>query len=92
MAGGLGFELARRKAEDAADAEETQVGYKEKLDSMQSRQLTTRILTVVGGALVVTGGALLVIDLTSRKGEERPLRTAAFCLPGACSVAIGGAL
>ena len=93
LAGGLGFEVARRKAEDAGEAEETQVGYKEKLDSMQSRQLTARVLTAVGGALVLTGGALLVIDLTSRKSkDEKPLQASALCLPGGCAVSVGGAL
>lgn len=93
LGGGLGFELARRKAEDAAEADDTQVGYKEKLDSMQSRQLTARVLAGIGGALVVTGGTLLVIDLTSRSSRrEQALRASALCLPGGCSLSLGGSL
>ncbi len=93
LLGGLGFELARRKAEDAARGDDTQVGYKAKLDSMKDRQLTARVLTAVGGALVVTGGALLVIDLTSRSRQrERALQAAGICLPEGCSLTVGGAL
>jgi hypothetical protein len=93
LAGGLGFELARRKAEEAAENEDTQVGYQEKLESMQNRQLTARVLTVVGGALALTGGTLLVLDLTSRSSRrEQALRAAAVCLPGGCSLAVGGTL
>jgi tetratricopeptide (TPR) repeat protein len=91
LAGGLGFELARRKAEDDAESDATQIGRKDKLDLMQSRQLTARVLTAVGGALVVTGGALLVIDLTSRPKTNEPTRRAsALCLPDGCFVSFAG--
>jgi tetratricopeptide (TPR) repeat protein len=95
LAGGLGFELARRKAEDDAKTDDTQVGYKEKLDSMESRQMTARVLSAIGGALVLTGGTLLVIDLTSRprgkdNGNEPKGQVGAWCLPGSCAVSYGG--
>jgi tetratricopeptide (TPR) repeat protein len=86
--GGAGaFELARRSAEKDAEDDHTQVGYKENYDRMTSRQTTSRVLAAVGGALVVTGGVLLVLDLTSRpaKKDER----ASFgvgCLPGGCAI------
>jgi tetratricopeptide (TPR) repeat protein len=90
--GGAGvFELARRSAEDDAENDRTQVGYKESYDRMTSRQTTSRVLAAVGGALVVTGGVLLVLDLTSRpaKNEQR----ASFgvgCLPGSCAASAWG--
>ena len=87
----MGFELARRSAEDAAKKDDTQVGYKEKLDREQSRQTTARVLAAVGGALVVTGGVLLVIDLTShRAANAQHARLGVACLPGACGLDVRG--
>lgn len=63
LGGALVFELLRRSSESDAEAEDTQIGYKEKLDEMESRQTTARILAGVGGALVIAGGVLLVLDL-----------------------------
>ena len=65
LGGALVFELLRRSSESDAETEDTQIGYKEKLDEMESRQTTARILAGVGGALVITGGVLLVLDLGS---------------------------
>lgn len=91
LGGSLGFELARRSAEKDAEQDNTQVGYKEKLDSERTRQTTARVLAAVGGALVVTGGTLLVIQLTSRDAStERSARVGMGCLPGACSVDLRG--
>jgi tetratricopeptide (TPR) repeat protein len=89
LGGALGFELARRSAEKAAKNDSTQVGYKNKLDREQSRQTTSRVLAAVGGALVVTGGTLLVIDLTSRSRHTEKAAQLGFgfmCLPGACAL------
>ena len=91
LGGSLGFELARRSAEKDAEKDATQIGYKEKFDREKSRQTTARVLAAVGGALVVTGGTLLVIRLTSRdeSGESAP-RVGFGCLPGACAVDLKG--
>jgi tetratricopeptide (TPR) repeat protein len=64
LAGALGFELARRSAEDSAKQDSTQIGYHDKLDKMEQHQTTARILAIAGGALVLTGGTLLLLDLT----------------------------
>lgn len=87
----LGFELARRSAEDAAREEPTQVGFKEKLDTEQSRQTTARVLLGVGGALAVTGGVLLILDLSARgrPSAEQP-RVGGLCLPGGCAFDVRG--
>jgi hypothetical protein len=91
LGGSLGFELARRSAEKDAQADDTQIGYKEKLDKEQSRQTTARVLAVVGGALVVTGGTLLVIQLTSSHGKRESSASLGWaCLPGACAVDLKG--
>jgi hypothetical protein len=90
--GGAGaFELARRSAEDDAESDRTQVGYKEHYDRMTSRQTTARVLGAVGGALVITGGVLLVLDLTARRAPSS--QQASFsvdCLPGSCGVRAWG--
>lgn len=84
LGGSLGFELARRSSEKKAEDATTQIAYKQQLDHEQNRQTTARVLAVVGGALVVTGGTLLVIDLTSR--GDHPEARAQAQLGGACSL------
>jgi hypothetical protein len=71
LGGSLVAELSRRSAESDAKKEPTQIGYQTKLDSMQKRQTTARILAGVGGALVVVGGTLLVLDLGSAHGTQK---------------------
>jgi tetratricopeptide (TPR) repeat protein len=91
LGGSLGFELARRSAENDAKNDTTQVGYQEKLDREQSRQTTARVLAAVGGALAITGGALLIVDLSSH--SEKPAehaRLGVACLPGSCAFDLRG--
>jgi tetratricopeptide (TPR) repeat protein len=91
LGGSLGFELARRSAEKDAQKDDTQLGYKEKRDREQSRQTAARVLAAVGGALVVTGGTLLVIQLSSRHpSAETSARVGMACLPGGCSMDVQG--
>jgi tetratricopeptide (TPR) repeat protein len=91
LGGSLGFELARRSAEKDAQQDDTQLGYKEKLDREHSRQTMARVLAGVGGALVVTGGALLVIQLSSGgSSAEQSARVGLACLPGNCGVDLRG--
>ena len=91
LGGSLGFELARRSAENDAEHDDTQIGYKEKFDREHSRQTTARVLGAVGGALVVTGGVLLVIQLTSHDAPaDGASRIGLSCLPTGCAVDLGG--
>ncbi|HYQ14200.1 MAG TPA: PEGA domain-containing protein [Polyangiaceae bacterium] len=91
LGGSLGFELARRSSEHKAEDADSQLAYKEQLDHQQTRQTTARVLAAVGGALVVTGGTLLVIDLTSRKDSTtRDAQLGAACLPGGCAFDVRG--
>jgi tetratricopeptide (TPR) repeat protein len=94
LGGALGFELARRGAEDDAKSAKSQVDYKHGLDREQNRQLTARVLATVGGVLVVAGGTLLVIDLTSsrkeRASDKAQARLGGACLPGACALNVQG--
>jgi hypothetical protein len=90
--GGAGaFEMMRRSAEEDAKADKTQVGRKEELDKMHSRQTTARVLGAVGGALLVTGGVLLVLDLSTRsKTDGQSAALGLDCLTDECSVRAWG--
>lgn len=89
--GGAGaFELSRRSAESEAEADKTQVGYKESFDKMRSRQTTARVLGAVGGALVVTGGVLLVLDLTRPKPDAQRAALALDCFTDECGLRAWG--
>ena len=70
LGGALVFELLRASSESDAKGDQTQIGYKESLDEMESHQTTARILAGVGGALVIAGGVLLVVDLGSSSGGQ----------------------
>jgi hypothetical protein len=71
LGGSLAFELSRRSAESDAKNEPTQIGRQSKIDTMQKRQTTARVLAGVGGALVLVGGTLLVLDLSSAHGTQK---------------------
>ena len=90
LGGSLGFELARRSAENDAKHEPTQIGYQDKLDREQSRQTTARVLGAVGGALVLTGGTLLVIQLSSKAATDGTAHVGLGCLPTACALDLRG--
>ena len=84
------FEILRRGAENDAEADTTQIGRAEKIDTMESRQTTARVLAGVGGALALTGGVLLVLDLNRSKGAEAP-PVAAGCSGRGCGILVNGA-
>jgi tetratricopeptide (TPR) repeat protein len=68
LGGALGFELARRGAEDDAEASRTQVGHVDAYDRMERDQTIARVLLGVGAAGVAVGGTLLYLDLTRKTG------------------------
>jgi tetratricopeptide (TPR) repeat protein len=61
------FELARRSAESDARNEDIQVDYADALERMQRYQTTARVVGGVGAAILITGGVLLVLDLSRSK-------------------------
>jgi tetratricopeptide (TPR) repeat protein len=70
LGGALTFEILRQGSERDAKREGMQVAYKEKLDAMESRRTTARVLLGVGGGLVLAGGALLVVDILTSKPKQ----------------------
>lgn len=79
------FELLRRNAADDAESEQTQIGRADKLDEANARMNTARVLAGVGGALVVIGGVLLVVDLSSDGASETKTGSLAVgCAPAFC--------
>jgi hypothetical protein len=86
LGGALVFELSRANAEEEA-REAPQVDYQDKLDTAESRQTTARVLAAVGGALLVTSGVLLAVDLTRSKTAAVSVR----CGTTGCFVAGRGA-
>ncbi|HEY2405955.1 MAG TPA: PEGA domain-containing protein [Polyangiaceae bacterium] len=84
----LTFELLRRSSESAAKNDHTQVAFQSDLDTMDSRRTAARVLLGVGGALVVAGGVMLVLDRSSASGS---LQSVGFgCFPGACAASARG--
>jgi hypothetical protein len=81
LAGALGFELARRSAETSAKSE-PQLEYPQHYDSMESRQTTARVLLGLGGALIVTGGVLMVLNTPKQPASS----LAVGCGPGSCGL------
>ena len=89
LGGALTFEIMRRSAESDARGAASQLSYQSALETEQSRRDAARVLLGVGGAFVVAGGVLLLID--SRSGSDAPALSAGFvCLPETCAVAARG--
>jgi tetratricopeptide (TPR) repeat protein len=88
LGGALAFELLRARAVGRAE-EAAQIDYLDALQAARTHQRTARILAGVGGALVVTGVVLVVVDLGS---ASAPARAALACTPTGCSLTAGGAL
>lgn len=74
------FELLRRDAERDAKAEVYQPAYYDDRDRMQRYQTTARVLAGVGGALVLTGGVLAVLNRSNSTEEpSAPPAVAVAC-------------
>jgi tetratricopeptide (TPR) repeat protein len=88
LGGALVFEGLRRGAESDAEQDKTQVGYADKLATMEAHQTTARVLLGVGGALAATGGVLLWLGREpARRGETG---VAVTCGPGGCMSSVRG--
>jgi tetratricopeptide (TPR) repeat protein len=90
LGGALAFELSRDSAEDAARREPRQIAFSEKLDQMESRKTTARVLASIGGALVLTGGVLLALDLW-QDGQGGAAFASVLLDPSQCAASVTGA-
>jgi tetratricopeptide (TPR) repeat protein len=83
----VGFELARRSAEQRARKDVEQLDYQRDLETMQRHQLTARILAVTGSVVLLGGGTWLALDLSG--GSARELQLSGIgCDTGGCSVSV----
>src|SRR6478735_3304394 len=87
LGGALTFEVLRRSAENDAKAADTQIEYYEHLQTEQSRQTTARIFLGTGGALLLTGGLMLLLD---KGAPAEPVSAGLICVPGGCSATARG--
>ncbi|HEY0463963.1 MAG TPA: PEGA domain-containing protein [Polyangiaceae bacterium] len=87
LGGALTFELLRRSAESDAKDAQTQLEYQEHLQTEQSRQTTARIFLGTGGALLLAGGLMLLLDSGS---TSRSTSAGLICLPNSCGVTARG--
>jgi tetratricopeptide (TPR) repeat protein len=87
--GAIGLEAARAGAESAARAEPTQIGYKQKYDTMIANQLGARVMAGIGAVGVAAGAALLVLDLRSVAAGD-PGKGGAVAKPAAALVPVLG--
>jgi tetratricopeptide (TPR) repeat protein len=90
LGGALVFELSRDSSEDAARRESRQIAFSEKLEQMESRKTTARVLASIGGALVVTGGVLLALDLW-QDDEGAAVSASVLLDPSQCAASVTGA-
>ena len=87
MGGALTFELLRRSAESDAKAAQSQIDYQDHLQTEQSRQTAARIFLGTGGALLLAGGLMLLLDT----GKPSTATNAGLvCLPSGCALTARG--
>jgi hypothetical protein len=87
LGGALTFEVLRRGAEDDAKHATTQLDYQSHLESEQSRQTAARVFLGVGGAFVVAGGVMLLLDSAPK---AHAASAGFFCAPQLCAISARG--
>jgi tetratricopeptide (TPR) repeat protein len=88
LGGALTFELLRRSAQSAAKDEHTQVGFADRVDTMESRQTVARVLLGTGIALAATGGILLFLG--HKNASDGGATVGLGCAPGGCVSTLRG--
>jgi len=86
LGGALTFELLRRSAESDAKSERTQVGFADRVDTMQGRQTAARVFLGAGIVLAATGGVLLYFGQKSQSETG----VSVGCVPGGCASSVRG--
>ena len=87
LGGALTFELLRRSAESDAKGADTQLEYYDHLQTAESRQTTARVFLGTGGALLLAGGLMLLLD---RDTSSHAASAGFVCLPGGCGLTARG--
>jgi tetratricopeptide (TPR) repeat protein len=87
LGGALTFEILRRSAESDAKDAQNQLEYQKHLETMQSRQTAARVFLGVGGALLVAGGVMLLLDTGT---PSHATSAGLICLPNGCALAARG--
>jgi len=87
LGGALTFELLRRSAESDAKGADSQLEYYDHLQTAESRQTTARVFLGTGGALLVAGGLMLLLD---RDTSSHAASAGLICLPGGCGLTARG--
>jgi len=87
LGGALTFEMLRRSAESDAEGASTQIEYYDHLQTMEGRQTTARIFLGTGGALLLAGGLMLLLDTGS---SAHSTSAGLVCLPGGCAATARG--
>jgi tetratricopeptide (TPR) repeat protein len=88
LGGALTFEILRRSAESDAKAADTQLEYYDHLQTMESRQTTARVFLGTGGALLLAGGLMLVLDRDTSSAHAAS--AGLICLPSGCGLTARG--
>jgi hypothetical protein len=87
LGGALAFELRRAHLDDELRSV-PQADYPERYDAMTTQQTTARVLAGLGGAALISGGVLMLLDL-SHDGSERQVALSACAAGGLCMDASG---
>jgi len=91
VAGGVVFEVLRRRTESQAAGDGHQVSFAEKYDTMVNQQTASRVLLGVGGGLLVTSGTLLLVTGGSAKGHPAAISSLSLgCVPTGCGAHMSG--
>jgi tetratricopeptide (TPR) repeat protein len=97
LGAGILFELSRAKSSEQSRTAESAIESAEARGAADGKQLASLVLLGAGGALVITGGVLALLDLNRTEPQRtNGVRTrqsalaSAGCLPGFCGVELRG--
>ncbi len=96
LAGGIAFELSRKSSSDRAGSASTAEARARAEGAADSKQMASLLLLGAGGAFLIGGNVLLVLDVTRAHPGEPAARASSEpllslpCSPGFCGVAAQG--
>lgn len=91
VAGGVVFEILRRRTESEAAGDPHQVSFAQKYDAMVGQQTASRVLLGVGAGLLVTSGTLLLVNGGSTKTHPTAVSSLSLgCGGTGCAASMSG--